>query len=56
MISGEWASIIPWSTENPNLYVAKLELKNPEGKIVQTRETQHWFPYRRVLFPRTAYI
>ena len=34
MISGEWASIIPWSTENPNLYVAKLELKNPEGKIV----------------------
>lgn len=32
MISGEWASIIPWSTENPNLYVAKLELKNPEGK------------------------
>ena len=43
MISGEWASIIPWSTENPNLYVAKLELKNPEGKIVQTRETRIGF-------------
>ena len=43
MISGEWASIIPWSTENPNLYVAKLELKNPEGKIVQTRETRTGF-------------
>ena len=43
MISGEWASIIPWSTENPNMYVAKLELKNPEGKIVQTRETRIGF-------------
>lgn len=27
-----------WDTENPNLYVAKLQLRNPEGKTVQERE------------------
>ena len=43
MISGEWTNIVPWSTEAPNLYVVKLELKNPEGKIVQTRETRIGF-------------
>ena len=25
-------NIQPWSTEDPNLYVARLELKDPRGK------------------------
>lgn len=42
-ISGEWENIKPWSTETPNLYIAKLELKNPNGKIIQTREIRIGF-------------
>ena len=36
-------NIQPWSTEDPNLYVARLELKDPEGKTVQSRETRIGF-------------
>ena len=39
-IEGQWADIQTWSTEDPNLYVARLELKSPEGKVIQTRETR----------------
>ena len=31
-IEGQWADIQTWSTEDPNLYVARLELKSPEGR------------------------
>lgn len=33
-IEGQWADIQTWSTEDPNLYVARLELKSPEGKVI----------------------
>ena len=39
-MEGNWMNIQPWSTEDPNLYVARLELKDPEGKTVQSRETR----------------
>lgn len=42
-IEGQWADIQTWSTEDPNLYVARLELKSPEGKVIQTRETRIGF-------------
>ncbi len=34
----QWTDIQPWSTEDPNLYVARFELQSPEGETVQTRE------------------
>lgn len=42
-LSGEWANVQTWSTEDPNLYVAQLDLKDPNGKVVQTRETRIGF-------------
>ena len=42
-LEGNWMNIQPWSTEDPNLYVARLELKDPEGKTVQSRETRIGF-------------
>lgn len=36
--ASRWGSVKLWDTENPNLYVAKLQLRNPEGKTVQERE------------------
>ena len=42
-IEGQWADIQTWSTEDPNLYVARLELKSPEGKVIQTHETRIGF-------------
>lgn len=38
LFTTQWGSIRLWDTENPNLYVAKFQLKNREGKVVQTRE------------------
>ena len=43
LVEGNWMNIQPWSTEDPNLYVARLELKDPEGKTVQSRETRIGF-------------
>lgn len=43
LMEGNWMNIQPWSTEDPNLYVARLELKDPEGKTVQSRETRIGF-------------
>lgn len=42
-LESNWREVQPWSTEDPNLYVVKLELKNPEGKVVQTRDTRIGF-------------
>lgn len=42
-IQSQWADIRPWSTEAPHLYVAQIELKNPQGKVVQTRQTRIGF-------------
>lgn len=43
MLEGQWADVKTWSTEDPNLYVAKLELKSPKGKVIQTREERIGF-------------
>ena len=42
-LQGEWSGVLPWSTEDPNLYVVTLELRDPEGKVVQTREERIGF-------------
>lgn len=42
-IESDWENIQAWTTEDPNLYVAKLELKDPDGNIIQTRETRIGF-------------
>lgn len=38
LFTSQWGSVRLWDTENPNLYVAKLQLKDREGRVVQTRE------------------
>ena len=42
-LTSEWKDVLAWSTEDPNLYVARLDLKNPEGEVIQTRETRIGF-------------
>lgn len=42
-LEGEWSDVQPWSTEDPNLYVVRLELKDTEGNVVQTREERIGF-------------
>lgn len=42
-LTSEWKNIQPWSTEDPNLYIARLELKNQAGEVIQTRETRIGF-------------
>lgn len=42
-LEGLFAGAEAWSTEDPNLYVARLELKDPAGKVVQTRDTRIGF-------------
>lgn len=42
-VEGAWANVKTWSTEAPNLYVAHMELKDPAGKVVQTREERVGF-------------
>ncbi len=38
-----WADVRPWSTEAPNLYVARLELLDSAGRTIQQRETRVGF-------------
>lgn len=42
-LTGAWKDVKAWNTEDPNLYVARLELIDPQGKSVQTRETRIGF-------------
>lgn len=42
-LTSEWQNIKVWDTENPNLYIARLELEDPQGNIIQTRETRIGF-------------
>lgn len=42
-LKGVYKSIQPWNTENPQLYLASLTLKDPSGKAIQTRETRIGF-------------
>ncbi|MBQ8673032.1 MAG: beta-galactosidase [Bacteroides sp.] len=39
----QWQGIKPWDTEHPQLYVARLELKDAKGNLVQARETRVGF-------------
>ena len=43
VLSGEWKNIKNWDTENPNLYIAEIVLRNKDGKTVQTRQTRVGF-------------
>lgn len=43
LIAGKWNDVCPWSTEDPNLYVAHLELVDPQNKVVQMRDTRIGF-------------
>ena len=43
LISGKWENVLAWDTENPHLYVARIELLNPQGKVMQTRDTRIGF-------------
>ena len=45
-----------WSTEDPNLYVARLELKSPEGKVIQTREDKRSASAPSSFSHKTEYI
>ncbi len=38
-----WADIRQWNTEDPNLYVARLELLDKDGNCVEKRETRIGF-------------
>ena len=38
LFTSQWGSVRLWDTETPNLYVARLQLKDREGRVVQTRE------------------
>lgn len=40
---GTWADVKAWSTESPELYVARMELKDTQGNIVQVREQRVGF-------------
>lgn len=42
-LEGVWRDVKPWTTEDPNLYVVRLELKDPAGKVVQSRDTRIGF-------------
>lgn len=42
-LAGAYRSVKPWNTEDPQLYVARLTLKNPAGQVVQTRDTRIGF-------------
>lgn len=42
-LEGTWRDVKPWTTEDPNLYVARLELKDPAGKVIQSRDTRIGF-------------
>lgn len=43
LLEGIWQEAKTWSTEAPNLYVARLELKDPSGQIIQARDTRIGF-------------
>lgn len=42
-LEGSYLSVKPWNTEDPQLYVARIELKDPAGKVIQTRDTRIGF-------------
>jgi len=43
LVEGRWKGAKVWSTEDPNLYVARLELKGPAGRTVQLRDIRIGF-------------
>ena len=38
-----WAGVKPWTPETPHLYTVRLELCDPAGKTIQTREVRTGF-------------
>lgn len=43
LLESSWASVRPWTPEEPNLYVARLELLDPAGCTIQQRDTRVGF-------------
>ncbi len=43
LVESQWSGVLPWTTEDPHLYVARLELKDPQGAVIQTRDTRVGF-------------
>lgn len=42
-IENSWPSVDLWTPESPNLYVARFDLKSPDGRTTQTRELRVGF-------------
>lgn len=43
LAESRWADIHPWTPETPHLYTVRMELCDPAGKVVQTREVRTGF-------------
>lgn len=43
LIDSRWEDIDAWTPESPTLYVARVELKSPDGKVIQAREFRTGF-------------
>lgn len=43
LAESRWAKVQPWTPETPHLYTVRLELCDPAGKVVQTREVRTGF-------------
>lgn len=43
MMTSKWDHVKTWDLENPNLYVAHIELKDKEGNVIQTRQERIGF-------------
>ena len=44
----KWSDVKVWNTEAPELYVARLELKDRSGNVIQVRE--EWIGFRTIEF------
>lgn len=43
LAESRWADIQPWTPETPHLYTVRMELCDPTGKTIQTREVRTGF-------------
>lgn len=43
LVESRWEGVQPWTPETPHLYTARLELCDPTGKAIQTREVRTGF-------------
>lgn len=43
LVESRWNGVRPWTPETPHLYTVRMELCDPTGKVVQTREVRTGF-------------